>query len=127
MPTGPMQWETIIWLISVIVAAFAIASPVVLAWLRAYRAVIGRIEAAEQLARTEAAAVRAELQEAMLHVAETYATKSGVTAAVERVEGAVERLAGQVEASVDRLSGRIDRLLESRASDPPPPRRRSTT
>lgn len=125
MPSGPISWETVMWLVSVIVAASGVVVPTIMFAWRVYQAQTARIEAAEARAAAVEQLLRAEIAAALTHVAETYATKSGVTAAVERVEGAVERLTGQVEQSMDRLSGRIDRLLEAQVGHPPPARRRT--
>lgn len=127
MPSGPVSWETVMWLVSVIVAASGVVVPMVLAAWRLHQSLTARIEAAEARAAAVEQVLRAELAATMQHVAETYATKSGVTAAVERIEGSVERLTGQVEQSLDRLSGRIDRLLEVQIGHPAPQRRRTST
>lgn len=125
MPTGAVTWDTVIWLVTVLIGAVSGASSVLWMGWRFYRSLVVRIELAD--ARAKAAEDRLErmINDAAQHVAETYATKSGVTVAVERVESAVQQLSGQVQTSVDRLSERIDRLLELQVSPAPPPRRRS--
>jgi len=127
MPTGPVTWDTIIWLVTVLIGAISGASTVLWMGWRFYRSLVARIDI--EAARAKLAEERLErmINEAAQHVAETYATKSGVTVAVERVESAVQQLSGQVQTSVDRLSERIDRLLEIQAAPTAPPRRRSTT
>lgn len=127
MPTGPVTWDTIIWLVTVLIGAISGASTVLWMGWRFYRSLVTRIDI--EAARAKLAEERLErmINEAAQHVAETYATKSGVTVAVERVESAVQQLSGQVQTSVDRLSERIDRLLEIQAAPTAPPRRRSTT
>lgn len=116
MPSGPVSWETLTWLATVLIGAISGASTVLgLGW-RLYGTLLQRITAADERAKAAEAALRSDLAATLTHVAENYATKSGTTSAVERVEGAVDRLTGQVEAAVDRLSGRIDRLLEAQAT-----------
>lgn len=130
MPSGPITWETATWLVTVLIGAISGASTVAGFGWRFYRSLVGRIEKEE----ARAAAAERQLTEALTalsqHTAETYATKSGVTVAVQHVEVAVQQLTGQVQASVDRLSDRIDRLLELQAHGPPArssPRRASSS
>ena len=63
------------------------------------------IEAVEARAKIEAEGLSRQFAAYQLHVAETFATKAGVTDAV-----------GRVETAVSRLSERIDRLREMHAA-----------
>lgn len=111
--TGTVEWGTLIWLVTVLVGAVVGA---ISAIVMAYRLLHARDEAIEK-AFDELAAFK-------LHAAETYATKSGTTAAVERVEEAVGDLKKEMSSAFDRLSQRIDRVLEHQThTTSPTPRR----
>ncbi len=73
-----------------------------------------KIEAEHARAKMAEEEVRSNLQEHKLYAAEHFATKDGVTQALDRVEAAVERLTQQVHDVVERLTDRLDRYLEKR-------------
>lgn len=146
--TGGVTWEALVWIIGIIVAAGGVvAAFLILVWrlISTLRDEMGKSEqdlrteftselnkrdsiledraSTSQLETERAKMVEAELRKDLdaykVHAAETYATKQGVTLAVERVENAVGQLSDKVEKSVDRLSERIDRLLEQRSARQP--------
>jgi hypothetical protein len=116
--TGAVTWEVLIWVIGIVGTAAA-AAAIVFGW--AYSQLARRdaailklrddanlaIEAVEARSKMEAEGLARQFAAYQLHFAETFATKAGVTGAVERVETAV-----------DRLGERIDRLLELHAAPP---------
>lgn len=124
--SGTVTWEVLLWVVGIIGAAAA-AAAIVFGWayaqLERRDAALSKlrddanlaIEAVEARSKIECESLARQFAAYQLHVAENFATKAGVTGAVDRVEVAV-----------DRLSERIDRLLELHASPPTgPPRRRS--
>jgi len=73
----------------------------------------------EQSLRIEAVHARAgqaetDLNQYKVHAAERFATKDGVSQAIDRMEAAVERLTLQVHDAVERLTTRLDRMLDKR-------------
>ena len=114
--SGAVTWEVLAWVVGIVMAA-AGAAAIVFGWaynqLAKRDAAIGKlrddanlaIEAVEARAKLEHDALARQFAAYQLHVAETFATKKGVTEAVDRVEQAVSR-----------LSERIDRLLEMHAT-----------
>jgi len=126
-----LQWE-----IGLMLAAGAVVAGF-LFWV--YRLVAGiraemdnRLRERDTAAQLEAARakmveeeLRRDLSDYKVEVADKYATKDGVTAAVGRVEQSVERIGAMVHDSVERLTNRLDRILEHRSENPPPPARRS--
>lgn len=123
--TGTVSWEALLWVIGVGGGAGS-AVAVFLFWvfrlvqslrknwaddLQSRDARIDELEAA--VTRNEA-----EHNEYRVHVAEKFATKDGVTAAIGRMEAAVEKLTSQVHDAVERLTTRLDRILE-RSNDAP--------
>lgn len=110
--TGPVTYEQLYAFLSLFAAAGGVVAGF-LAWVfrmvsalkRAYAADRDRMQLQIETCEKDVAAYK-------IHVAETFATKEGVSAAV-----------GRVESAVDRLTGRIDRLLEAQAHPQPTTRR----
>lgn len=133
--TGVVTFEQLQWIIGIISVAGGIVA-IFLFWV--YRIVVGiRTEFSRQLAERDTAGqletsrakvveetLRREFNEYQIKVAEKYATKEGVTQAIDRMEGAIEKLTTMVHDSVERITSRMDRILESRDSPPPPTRPR---
>ncbi len=122
--TGAVSWEVLSWVVGIAVAV-AIGVSGFLLWVwgvvkglrEEFDAELTARDAAIKDASLKAEAInaRATLMEGELrkeiadykqHAGETFATKEGVSVAVQRVEQAV-----------DRLTGRIDRLLERRPGE----------
>jgi hypothetical protein len=121
--TGAVNWETLIWLATVLVGAITGAvSMVIFAGkvLRQRDVALSQlrtdlelqIEAVDERAKLAETGINATFATLQLHFAETYATKSGTTQAVERVEEAVGDLSGKMEKGFERISNRIDKLFE---------------
>ena len=127
--TGAVTWEVLAWVVGIItLAGGTVAGFLYWVWTLVQT---GKKTLADELGKRdftiEAVAARCkladeqigrELTDYKMHVGETFATKAGVSAAVERVEGAVERMTGQMDNGFDRLTQRIDRLLETRGDEP---------
>lgn len=117
--SGAVSWEVLIWVVCLILGAGAAVAGF-LFWV--WRIVVGfnraldERDSAAQLEKERAKMVeeelRRELSEYRVYAAEKYATKDGVTQAIDRMESAVERLASQVHDAVERLTSRLDRMLE---------------
>lgn len=134
--TGMVTFEQLQWIIGLIIAAGCGVAGF-LFWV--YRIVIGlrqefnaqirERDTAGQLEKERAKLIESELakelSEYKVLVAERYATKDGVTAAVGRMEQAIERLTSMVHESVERITNRMDRILEGRDSPSPRSRTRS--
>lgn len=124
--SGTVTYEQITTLFAVIVAGGGAVTGF-LAWL--WR-IVSAIKKGYELDRERLAAdIKAgedALTEYKSHVAETYASKSGVTVQIERLETAVNGIADKVDNSSHRITERIDRLLENQAHNASStPRRRS--
>ena len=123
--TGLVDWGQLIWIVGLMLGASG-GVAAFLFWV--YRLVSGlRVEMGErdsaaQLEKERAKLVedelRREINDYKVHVAEQFATKDGVTAAVNRVEGSIQNIATQVENAVDRLTARIDKLLDNNRGPP---------
>lgn len=123
--TGLVDWGQLIWVVGLVLSAGG-GVAAFLFWV--YRLVQGlrsemrERDSAAQLEKERAKMVedelRRELNDYKVHVAEKFATKDGVTAAVNRVEGSIQSIATQVENAVDRLTSRIDKLLDNNRSPP---------
>ena len=116
--TGAPTWDQLSWIIGLIITAGTIVT-IFLGWV--YTIVSGlrrEFSTAAQLEKERAKLMedelRRDLAEYKLHVAEKYATKDGVTAAVGRMEVAIEKLSAMVHDSVERITNRMDRLLDGR-------------
>ena len=59
------------------------------------------------------------------HAAETFASKSGVTVQIDRLEAAVNGIADKIDTSSYRITERIDKLFENQAHGTQTPRRRT--
>lgn len=124
--TGSVTWEVLIWVVGLIIAAGGVVTGF-LFWVyrlvTAFNKALGERDTAAQLEKERAKLVeeelRRELNDYKVHVAEKFATKDGVTAAVNRVEGSIQNIANQVENAVDRLTARIDKLLDNNNRQPP--------
>ena len=126
---GTVSWEVLAWVVGIIVTAGS-GVAIFLFWVwrgvSAIKADWGKdLEARDiKIAAVDARAaqteemLRKEINDYRQHAGETFATKSGVSTAIDRLEGSVTRMAHQVEQAVDRLSGRIDRLFEGRQRPP---------
>lgn len=123
--TGVVTFEALYWVIGLIVAAGGVVAGF-LFWVyrlvQAFNKALGERDTAAQLEKERAKLVedelRRELNDYKVHVAEKFATKDGVTAAVNRVEGSIQNIATQVENAVDRLTARIDKLLDNNRHPP---------
>lgn len=126
--TGTVTWEVLLWIVGIVFSAgVAVAGFLLWVWniVKGLRADWDteladrdlKIEAVNERAKLIENDLRREVNEYKQHAGETFATKTGVTGAVERVESAVGRLTAQVEGAVDRLTGRIDRLLVERRKE----------
>ena len=123
--TGLVDWGQLIWVVGLVLGAGG-AVAAFLFWVyrlvQGLRAEMGERDAAALLEKERAKLVeddlRRELNEYKVHVAERFATKDGVTAAVSRVEGSIQNIATQVENAVDRLTARIDKLLDNNRGPP---------
>lgn len=93
-------------------ALLAFAVPLIKAW----QFVVNKIEAASKPGND----ALKDLADYKLHVAQTYAQKGDISAALEPV---LDSLAG-VKQGVDLLTQRLDRVIDGRASAP---RRRAST
>ncbi len=121
--TGMVEWGTLIWLVTVLIAAITGAvSMVIFAGkvLSARDLVIGQlrkdiemmVEASDERAKLAESQLARDFSAYQLHCAETFSTKSGTTEAVERVENAVGGLSERMETGLERISSRIDKLFE---------------
>ena len=133
MVTGAVTYEQIASLFNILIAAggiLAVAGGAVaglLAWLWRIVTMIRRSYEADRdklAARLDEA--EAEMVAYKSHVAETYASKSGVSVQIDRLEQAVNGIAEKVDNSSHRITERIDRLLENQVHGTPTPRRRSS-
>lgn len=130
--TGSVTYEQIAQLFNIVMAiggAIVVAGGAVagfLAWL--WRIVKG-VRQGYEADRAQLAARldehEADMTAYKTHVAETYASKSGVTVQIERLETAVNGIADKVDTSSHRITERIDRLLENQAHNAGTPRRRT--
>jgi hypothetical protein len=114
--TGAVTYEQIFALFGVlVVAGGAVAGAVGFLWR-----VVSLLKKRYDLDREElegmVKASERELQDYKQHVAETYASKEGVSVQIGRLETAVNGIATKVEDSSHRITERIDRLLEARPS-----------
>ncbi len=128
--TGAVSWEVLIWVIGLIFAAgAAVAGFLFWVWrlVSSFNSQLDERDTAAQLEKERAKMVEEELRRDLndykVHVADKYATKDGVSAAVGRVEISVERIGTMVHDSVERLTNRLDRILEHRSEQSTPPRR----
>jgi ubiquinone biosynthesis protein UbiJ len=123
--TGNVSWETLLWVVGIIGAAGATVAGFLFAVWRIVEGIrkdreeemadLGlKIEAVDARAKLATEMIARDFAEYQRHAGETFATKTGVSSAVERVENSVNSIALKVENAVDRLSDRIDRLLEGR-------------
>ena len=98
--TGLVDWGQLIWVVGLVLGAGG-AVAAFLFWVyrlvQGLRAEMGERDAAALLEKERAKLVeddlRRELNEYKVHVAERFATKDGVTAAVSRVEGSIQNIA----------------------------------
>ena len=119
--TGTVTWEVLAWVVGLITAAgFGVAAFLFWVW-RLVQAIRAENDTSlrEQSLRIEAVHARAgqaeaDLNEYKVHAAERFATKDGVSQAIDRMEAAVERLTAQVHDAVERLTTRLDRMLDKR-------------
>lgn len=134
--TGVVTFEQLQWIIGLIIAAGCGVAGflfwvyrIVVALRGEFNAQIRERDTAGQLERERAKLIESELakelSEYKVLVAERYATKDGVTAAVGRMEQAIERLTSMVHESVERITNRMDRILEGRDAQAPRSRPRS--
>ena len=119
--TGTVTWEVLLWVVGIVGGAGA-AVAAFLFWLwgivKALRDDFDKELEGRDL-KIEAVHAKVSLQDAefneyKVHAAERFATKDGVTQAIDRMEAAVERLTTQVHDAVERLTSRLDRMLENR-------------
>lgn len=139
--TGPVTYEQLYQLLAIFAAAGGIVVAAV-GWVwrlvallkKAYdatrRQIDGRIDDTDsrvalalERAKLAEETLRRELTDYQVHAAEHFASKSGVTVQIERLEEAVNGIAEKVDRSSDRITARIDRLLESQNATPPARRR----
>lgn len=124
--TGFVDWGQLIWVVGLVIGAGG-GVAAFLFWVyrlvQGLRSEMSERDSAAQLEKERAKLVeddlRRELNDYKVHVAEKFATKDGVTAAVNRVEGSIQNIATQVENAVDRLTARIDKLLDNNNRSPP--------
>ena len=120
--TGLVTWENLTWIVGLIIVAGGTVAGFLIWLYRGLRDRERELDTRFETIELSISAARAELQAAMtqladnlskyqIHVAETFATKAGMTAAIERLEKGVDRLSKQVDDRFDRLTSRIDRLV----------------
>jgi hypothetical protein len=125
--SGTVSWEILFWVGGLMAGAGVVVAGFLFWVWRIVSAIDARFTArmAEIALANGAETARARLAEEHIarehaelrqHVAETYATKDGVTTAIGRMEQAMERLTSQLDASLERLTGRLDRVLETRTN-----------
>lgn len=66
-----------------------------------------------------------DLQEHKLHVAETYAAKTGVNAQFESVSSSINEIGKRMESRLDGMNERLDRVIEAGHKTPGSTRRSS--
>lgn len=132
--SGVVEWESLIWIIGVIGAAGTGVSVFLVFLYKVVKAresdlrsqfhardeQIALLEAARKLGEERIAREFANYRE---HVGETFATKSGVNGAIERIEGMMMRLTERLDTSFERLMDRLDRIVDQQR---PGPRRLSS-
>jgi uncharacterized protein YoxC len=134
--TGSVSWDALTWVVVIILTAGGVVAGFLLwiygqakaregevndlfakleeRWEKNLKDTALQIEAVAARCKMNDDQLARDISAYQMHVGETFATKAGVTQAVERVESAVDRFTEQMTQGFDRLTTRIDRLVENR-------------
>lgn len=111
--TGAVEWSTLLWVVGLVVGVAGGSLAIgwqVLGWVSAQfatrdqaideakRTMDLRVEAVDLRAKLEEGRLAKDLSDHKLHAAEVFATKSGLTEALNRVHDALDKLTGRIDA-----------------------------
>lgn len=115
--TGTVEWSTLLWVVGLVLGVaggtFAIGWQV-LSWVTgeftkrdraletAEASIHLRIEAVDARAKTEETVIAKSLYDHKLYASESFATKAGLTEALNRVHDALDKLSDRIDALISQ-------------------------
>lgn len=138
--TGAVSWETLLWVIGIVVIAGGAVAGFLITLYRIVMALKedqkNELEERNKEQRAElekrdlemlaikaetaakAASLAREFSDYQRHVGETFVTKAGLSDALTRLERTFDGFVARMDEGFERLSTRIDRLLDQRSPAP---------